>query len=104
MNSNFRTKVFKRAYEIKASTGKAFAICLSKAWQVYRLLQKMRNKATVFTFEKADKTLRRANGIIKPYTKKNIGPRKENFKSVSYFDLEKQSFRSFKVENLIAIF
>ena len=31
MKTTFRAKVFKRAYEIMKSTGKAFAVCLSKA-------------------------------------------------------------------------
>ncbi len=104
MKTNFRTKVFKRAYEIMQSTNKSFAVCLSKAWQVYRLIKKMRNKVTEFTFEKADGTLRRAKGIIKNYVTTSTIKRKENFKSIAYFDTEKQNFRSFKVENLITIF
>ena len=104
MKTNFRTKVFKRAYEIMKTTGKTFEVSLSKAWQVYRLLKKMRKGITAFAFEKADGTLRRAKGIIKAYTPKTTNQRKENFKTVAYFDTDKQSFRSFKVENLITVF
>lgn len=31
--SNFRHKVFCMAYELMKATGKAFAVCLSRAWK-----------------------------------------------------------------------
>lgn len=37
---NFRTKVFKQAHELMRATGKAFAVCLSKAWALYRLTKR----------------------------------------------------------------
>lgn len=43
------------------NTGKAFAVCLSKAWAIYRLTKKLLNSDEVCcTFEKKDGTLRRA--------------------------------------------
>ena len=100
---NFRSKVFKRAYEIMRATGKTFAVCLSKARACYRLIQKMRNDVTEFAFEKADGTLRRAKGILKDVAT-STKQRKPNYKTVAYFDVEKQGFRCFKVENLVTIF
>ena len=41
MKTKFRTRVFKRAWEISHQTGKSFSICLVKAWQVYRLKKRM---------------------------------------------------------------
>ena len=41
---NFRTKVFKQAHELMRATGKAFAVCLSKAWALYRLTKRMRRE------------------------------------------------------------
>ena len=84
----FRTTVFQRAYNLMKTTGKAFAVCLSKAWQLYRLAKKMRTEAVEFTFEKADGTLRKAIGTLKVF---------------HYWDLEQVAFRCFKIENLISI-
>ena len=102
MKTSFRTKVFKRAHEIKKVTGKSFAVCLSKAWAVYRLTKKMLSGITEFTFEKKDGSLRRAKGYIKPVTH-SANQKKENYKTVPYFDAEKNAFRCFKVESLIAV-
>jgi len=104
MKTKFRTRVFKRAHEIMRATGKAFAVCLSQAWRVYRLIKRMKQEATTFTFEKKDGTLRRAIGILKDIPGTSTGNRKENYKTVAYFDLDKEAFRCFKVESLVSIF
>lgn len=33
----FRSKVFKMAHELMRATGELFAVCLSRAWNMYRL-------------------------------------------------------------------
>lgn len=38
----FRSEVFKKAYEIMKTTNKAFAVCLGKAWELYRLTKQMK--------------------------------------------------------------
>ena len=48
----------RRAWHLFRSTGKAFAVCLSKAWQLYRLTKRMRAGVVRFAYEKADGTLR----------------------------------------------
>ena len=63
----------------------------------------MKNAATTFTFEKKDGTLRRAIGILKDIPGTPAGTRKENYKTVAYFDLDKKAFRCFKVESLVSI-
>ena len=102
MKTTFKTKVFKRAYEIMKNTGKAFAVCLSKAWALFRLVKKMRLGIVQFTFEKKDATLRRASGVLKAATT-STSKRRKNFKTVAYLGIEKQGFRCFKVENLITV-
>ena len=52
----------RRAWHLFRSTGKAFAVCLSKAWQLYRLTKRMRAGVVRFAYEKADGTLRKAAG------------------------------------------
>ena len=101
----FRSKVFKRAYEIMRNTGKAFAVCLSKAWAIYRLSKKLLNSDEVcFTFEKKDGSLRRAYGTLKNIGQFIKGTGTINNKVFHYWDLEAVAFRCFKVENLITVF
>ena len=100
----FRTKVFKRAYKIMEATGKAFAVCLSKAWALYRLAKKMRtNKEVHFTYEKKDGSLRRAIGTLKNVSEFVKGTGKTSLGVVHYFDVEANWFRCFRSENLVAV-
>ena len=100
----FRSQVFLRAYEIMASTGKAFAVCLSKAWQLYRLSKEMNTKDEVcFTYEKKDGTLRRAFGTLKDVAQFIKGNGIQSPKVFNYWDLEAVAFRCFKVENFISV-
>ncbi|MDY3350917.1 SH3 beta-barrel fold-containing protein [Riemerella anatipestifer] len=98
----FRTQVFKRAYEIKKETGKAWAVCLSKAWQLYSLAKKMRNEIITFYYEKKDGSLRKAKGTLKDevvtYTSKGGASSPKVF---TYYDIEVGAFRAFKVANFI---
>ena len=54
---NFRSKVFRQAYEMMKVTGKAFAVCLAKAWAIYRLYKRMKSETVSFAYEKADGSL-----------------------------------------------
>lgn len=101
---DFRSKVFKRAYEIMASTGKSFAVCLSKAWTLYRLAKQLSIKDEVcFTYEKVDGSLRRAYGTLKNVAQFVKGNGTPNDKVFHYWDLEAVAFRCFKVSNLVSI-
>ncbi|ASV77949.1 SH3 beta-barrel fold-containing protein [Elizabethkingia anophelis] len=99
----FRTQVFKRAYEIMKSTSKSFAVCLSKAWQLYNLAKKMKSEIVTFYYEKIDGTLRRAIGTLNYNAYQIKSERQPNPKVFNYFDIEADDFRAFRVENLIKI-
>lgn len=102
---NFRSNVFKRAYEIMKSTNKSFAVCLSKAWAIYRLAKRLLSQDAVrFTYEKKDGSLRRAYGTLKNVAQFIKGTGNTNHKVFHYWDIEAVGFRCFKVENLIAIY
>lgn len=58
------SKLMLRAWEMFRTTGKAFAVCLAKAWALYRLTNRMRTGVVAFCYEKADGTLRRAKGTL----------------------------------------
>jgi hypothetical protein len=104
MKTNFRSKVFKYAWQIVKSTGKSFRIALVKAWQVYKLRKRMVIETVKFAFEKADGSLRYALGTLKDTANLVKGTGKENYKTVAYFDTEANGFRSFKIESLIKIY
>ena len=102
--SNFRHKGFCMAYELMKATGKEFAVCLSRAWALYRLTKQMHKGIVSFAYEKSDGSLRKAKGTLKDIQNLIKGTGSENYKTVRYFDIEANGFRSFKVENFITIY
>jgi hypothetical protein len=104
---NFRSRVFKMAYEMVKATGKSFAVCLSRAWALYRLTKAMKEGIVTFTYEKVDGTLRRAKGTLKgvqAFVKGTAKESAENYKTMKYYDTEACGFRSFRVGNFVAAF
>ncbi len=93
-----------RAWELARTTGKTFAICLAKAWALYRLTKRMRTGIVLFCYEKTDGTLRRAKGTLRDVAALVKGSGAESPKTVRYFDVEVNAFRSFRIENLITIY
>lgn len=103
--NKFRSTVFNRAHEIMRTTGKSFGVCLSKAWALYRLSRKLiSSDEVIFTYEKKDKSLRRAYGTLKGVGRFIKGTGKVNHKVFRYWDLEAAAFRCFKVENFVTTF
>lgn len=97
--------IMRRAWQIARATGKAFAVALSKSWQLYRLTKQMRTGIVKFAYEKADGTLRKALGTLKDTAAlvKGTG-RPDDGQTVKYYDVEAGGFRSFRSANLIAIY
>lgn len=99
MTTTFRTKAFKRAYEIEAQTGLKFPACLKKAWEIHRLLKQMQAGNVTFSYEKTDGSLRKAKGTLKDLQSQTKDTGAENYKTVCYYDMDANGFRSFRVEN-----
>ena len=104
MKRNDLQNMMRRAWELYRTTGKAFAVCLSRSWVIFRLIQRMRSSVVQFSYEKIDGTLRKAKGTLKDVTALVKGTGKETPKTVRYFDVDVQAFRSFKIENLITVY
>ena len=102
--TSFRTKVFKRAYQLVKSTGKTFAVCLAKAWSIYRLSKRMTTGVVKFSYEKVDGTLRTAKGTLKEVSHLIKGTGSDNTSTLRYYDIEAKGFRSFKIENFITVY
>ena len=103
-STNFRTRVFNWAHELVRATGKAFAVCLAKAWALYRLRKRMAAGTVKIAFEKADGSLKTAYATLQGTADLIKGTGTPNFKTVKYYDTEAKGFRSFKVENFIAAY
>lgn len=103
MNKHDLSNIMRRAWHIARTTGKTFAVCLSRSWAVFRLIQRMRADVVSFTYEKTDGTLRKAKGTLQGVQAFVKGTGSDTPKTVRYFDTDVQAFRSFRVENLIAI-
>ncbi len=104
-NNNFRVRVMKYAWQLRKATRQAWRICMIKAWQLYRLASAMREGVVVFYYTKVDGSIRKAMGTLKNVPAgATLGGKKvtkPSYKTMAYFDTEKNSFRCFKVENLI---
>ncbi|MCD8386290.1 MAG: SH3 beta-barrel fold-containing protein [Bacteroidales bacterium] len=108
--SNFRARIMKYAWQIwrAAEDGTTWKWCMKQAWRLYYLAKAMRQGEVRFTYLKADGTIRFATGTLKnlpagitmPNGKKLTKP---SYKAMAYFDTEKNAFRSFKVENFLAM-
>lgn len=100
---SFRKTVMLRAYHIMSTTGKEWSVCLKKAWQLFRLNKELHSGEETFYFEKKDGSLRKAIGSLKMDSinyefKTDNQPKVTTF---TYFDIEANSFRSFKIENFM---
>lgn len=103
--TSFRITVMLRAYHIMAATGKEWSVCLKKAWLLFRLNKEMHKGEVTFYFEKKDGSLRKAVGTLK-MDKIDYEFKSDNQPKVTtftYFDVEADSFRSFKIENFMMI-
>ena len=105
MRNNDLSLLMRRALAIARATGKVFAICLSKSWQLYRLPKRLRAGIGRFAYEKTDGTLRRAAGTLHEVvaTIKGTG-RPDDGCTVKYYDIEVDGWRSFKVENFVTVY
>lgn len=92
--------LFHRAHLIAKQTKVNFSSALRKAWAVLKLANQMKEEIVEFAFKKVDGSIRLAKGTLKSnYESKKIRP--FNTGVQTYFDVEVNDFRCFKVENLI---
>lgn len=96
--------IMKNAWKFFKTTGEAFAECLKKAWNLHRLVERMKIGIVKFYFQKVDGTIREAYGTLNPAiipaTDSDNG-RKPNDTVQVYWDTENIGFRSFKKLNLV---
>lgn len=102
---NFRKRVMKYAHQmIKNNNVATWRECLKQAWRCYKLTQRMRSGVAHFCYMKTDGSIRRAVGTLCNLPLEFSGKKhgKPSYKTICYYDLEKQGFRCFRTLNLIS--
>lgn len=104
-NSDLRT-IMSMAWQFVKRNGINLSEALKKAWQVFKLKAKMAKGIVRFYFRKVDGTIREAYGTLRSDLMPEIkgdDTRKKNDTVQAYYDTEKQSFRCFKLANLVQV-
>lgn len=105
--TSFRVRVMSYAHHIFVTTVISWSDALKKAWQLYRLAKMMRHGVVKFYFEKVDGSARVAYGTLcnlpAGITSRKGSKKATNYGTMCYWDTKKNAFRSFRVENFIAI-
>lgn len=95
------------AHHIYESGVTNWSAALQKAWMLYRLAKRMRQGVVKFYFEKVDGSARVAYGTLcnlpAGVTSRRSATKNPNFGTMCYWDTKKNAFRSFRVENFIAM-
>lgn len=104
MEKNCRHDVMMMAHRIRIATTKNRAICMVQAWQVYKLIERLRDGNVKFAYEKSDGTLRKATGTLCDVSGMLKGTGQRDYNSVCYYDINIRAFRRFRVERLIAVY
>lgn len=104
-NTDLRA-IMKMAWQFVKRNGINLSEALKKAWQVFKLKAKMAKGIVRFYFRKVDGTIREAYGTLRSDLMPEIkgdDTRKKNDTVQAYYDTEKQSFRCFKLANLVQV-
>ena len=99
------SEIMQLAWQFVKRNGFTMAEALRTAWANIKLQTQMRARIVRFYFRKVDGSIREAFGTLKasmlPPAKGTT--RKSNETLQTYYDTERQEYRSFKRANLIAI-
>ena len=99
------SKIMSEAWQMVKTYALSLSEALKKAWSLFKLVKKMKTGVASFRFEKVDGSIRQAFGTLEESRLPKIESKSNRSKSPfiqTYFDVEKQEFRCFKIINLIA--
>ena len=109
MSTTFKNnmrEVMSTAWQMFRITGESFSECLKRSWLLLKLKAQMKKRTVQFFYQKVSGEIRQAFGTLRDKViadnVKGTG-RKPNENLFTYFDCEKNEFRSFKKFNLIKI-
>ena len=102
---NELSELMKKSWQLVKTYGISLSEAMHKVWTLFKLRKAMKKGVVKFYFEKLDGTIRTAWGTLRedliPAT--SGANRKKNDSVQVYYDQEKQSYRCFKIVNLIRI-
>jgi len=108
MSTTFKNQmreVMSDAWRLFRVTGESFAECLKKSWMLLKLKIQMKTRKVQFFFMKVSGEVRQAFGTMQDNIvadkMKGDDTRKKNEHLFTYWDCERQEFRSFKKFNLL---
>ena len=99
-------EVMTEAWRMFRITGESFSECLKKAWMLLKLKIQMKKRTVQFFYMKVSGETRQAFGtLVDEVLEANVKGtgRKPNPNLFTYWDCEKEEFRSFKRFNIIRI-
>lgn len=100
-----KSNVFKAAWAlIRKHEVSSLSEALKKAWKAMKLKAQMIGTVVTFQYRKANGEVRKAIGTLVPsFVKYQIKgtDKKKSYSSVAYWDIEKDSFRSFSIASLL---
>lgn len=109
MATNFKkqmSELMKQAWMLVKVYGFSMAEVMKQSWKVLKLKAALKKGIVKFYYQKLNGEIRTAWGTLKegliPETK-GTDSRKKNDSLITYYDNEKQAFRSCKIANLIKI-
>lgn len=103
---NQMREIMNDAWRMFKVTGESFADCLKRAWQLFKMKMAMKVRNVQFFYMKVNGEIRQAFGTLRSEAFADTlkgSNRKPNEHLFTYFDCEKQEFRSFKKFNLINV-
>ncbi len=108
MSTKFKSQmkeVMQMAWSFVRKNGYSMSEALKCAWANYKLKQAMKNKIVRFYYRKVSGEIREAFGSLQDKLLPEIkeSDRKPNSTLFTYYDTERESWRSFKKANLINI-
>lgn len=108
MATNFKNQMrelMKQAWMLVKVYGFSMAEAMKQSWKVLKLKAALKKGVVKFFYQKLNGEIRCAWGTLKegltPETKST--ERKKNESLITYYDNEKQAFRSLKIANLIKV-
>lgn len=102
---NALREILNLAWQFVRKNGYTMSEAMKVSWANYKLKQAMKNKIVRFYYRKVSGEIREAFGSLqeKLLSETKESGRKSNDTLFTYFDTERESWRSFKKANLINI-
>ena len=95
-----RVRVMRYAHHIYHNSERSWRESLVTAWELYHLKQALLKGRVKFYYKKKDGVYRVAFGTLALHLK-TVSKKAENLTVLTYYDLERNAFRCFKIENFL---